>query len=61
MRERLLDFIDPDRSMALACLAQGRDMQYMKALRDKRGDPIRDAPPQAVKIDTTFLFRGARP
>jgi hypothetical protein len=47
--------------MALACLAQGRDMQYMKALHDKRGDPIRDTPPQAVKIDTTFIFRGARP
>ena len=41
--------------MTLACLAHDRDMQYMMALRDDKGEPRRDVPPEPVKIDTTFM------
>ena len=41
--------------MTLACLAHNRDMQYMMALRDDKGEPRRDVPPEPVKIDTTFM------
>lgn len=41
--------------MTLACLAHHSDMQYMMAMRDDKGEPRRDVPPEPVKIDTTFL------
>ena len=42
-----------------ACLAKNLDMQYMKARQDERGEPDRSAPPEPVKIDTTFIPSGA--
>jgi hypothetical protein len=41
--------------MTLACLAHNRDMQYMMAIRDEKGEPRRDIPTEPVKIDTTFM------
>jgi len=43
--------------MAVACLTQNCDMQYMMAKRGPRGEPRREVPTEPVKIDTTFLPR----
>lgn len=37
--------------MALACLAKNRDMQYMKARRNEKGEPGRAVPSEPVRID----------
>jgi len=47
--------------MTLACLAHNRDMQYMMAVRDEKGEPRRDVPTEPVKIDTTFMPAALQP
>jgi len=44
--------------MALACLAKGQQVQYMKAKRGPNGEPDTSVPPEPVKIDMTFVTSG---
>jgi hypothetical protein len=45
--------------MALACLAAGARMQYMKAKRDERGEPDRAVPAEPIEIDASLYLRTA--
>lgn len=41
--------------MTLACLARGCDLQYMKSLRDEKGQVLEGTRPEPIQIDITFV------